>query len=221
MIRVQSVFRPRALADAADFIAREWRRQGYEVAPQTDPPAGGDRPRRRALRPLYFTRDMGSDVYARAARARGDDIRLMISLETIGYYSEAAGSQHYVSTTGRWPASRLRELKRAVLGGAPDDLPFRVWWREGAAMRETHVPLGRLSEQLLSVTPGQKIGYVVDTVYHAENARRIVDLVRGADVLFIEAPFLQDDVDLAARKFHLTARQAGLMAREAEDAFAS
>lgn len=83
-------------------------------------------------------------------------------------------------------------------------------------MRETHVPLGRLREQLLSVTPGQKIGYVVDTVYHAENARRIVDLVRGADVLFIEAPFLQDDVDLAARKFHLTARQAGLMAREAE-----
>jgi ribonuclease Z len=114
--------------------------------------------------------------------------------------------------SGPW----LRELKRAVLGGAPDDLPFRVWWREGAAMRETHVPLGRLREQLLSVTPGQKIGYVVDTVYHAENARRIVDLIRGADVLFIEAPFLQDDVDLAARKFHLTARQAGLMAREAE-----
>ncbi len=113
--------------------------------------------------------------------------------------------------SGPW----LKELKRAALGGAPDDLPFRVWWREGAAIRETRVPLGRLKAELLSVTPGQKIGYVVDAVYHAENARRIVDLVRGADVLFIETPFLQDDVESAARKYHFTARQAGLVARDA------
>ncbi len=57
--------------------------------------------------------------------------------------------------------------------------PFRVWWREGATVIEKQVPLGHLKERLLSVTPGQKIGYVVDAVYHEENARRIVDLVRG------------------------------------------
>jgi Zn-dependent M28 family amino/carboxypeptidase len=152
----RNVFRPRALADAADFIAREWRRQGYEVAPQTYdcqglPCANLEIARRGTRRPeeivlvgahydsvlgspgaddnasgvaallamsrrfaeaapartvrfvafvneeppLYFTRDMGSDVYARAARARGDDIRVMLALETIGYYSGAAGSQHY------------------------------------------------------------------------------------------------------------------------------
>ncbi len=45
--------------------------------------------------PLFWTRDMGSDVYARAARARGDDIRAMISVETIGYYRDAPGSQRY------------------------------------------------------------------------------------------------------------------------------
>jgi Zn-dependent M28 family amino/carboxypeptidase len=45
--------------------------------------------------PFSFTSHMGSEVYARAARARGEDIRLMLSLETIGYYSEAPGSQHY------------------------------------------------------------------------------------------------------------------------------
>ena len=45
--------------------------------------------------PFFFTQAMGSHVYARAARARGDDIRAMLALETIGYYSEAAGSQHY------------------------------------------------------------------------------------------------------------------------------
>ncbi len=45
--------------------------------------------------PLFWTRDMGSDVYARAARSRGDDIRAMLSLETIGYFSDAPGSQRY------------------------------------------------------------------------------------------------------------------------------
>ena len=45
--------------------------------------------------PFFMTRRQGSAVYARAARARGDDIRLMVSLETLGYYSDAPGSQRY------------------------------------------------------------------------------------------------------------------------------
>ncbi|HET7874194.1 MAG TPA: M28 family peptidase [Methylomirabilota bacterium] len=45
--------------------------------------------------PFSFTSRMGSEVYARAARARREDIRLMLSLETMGYFSEARGSQHY------------------------------------------------------------------------------------------------------------------------------
>jgi Zn-dependent M28 family amino/carboxypeptidase len=45
--------------------------------------------------PFYLSGKMGSMVYAKAARERGDDIQLMLSLETIGYYSEQPGSQHY------------------------------------------------------------------------------------------------------------------------------
>ena len=45
--------------------------------------------------PYFFSRRMGSAVYARAAKLRGDDIRLMISLETLGCYSDLPGSQHY------------------------------------------------------------------------------------------------------------------------------
>ena len=45
--------------------------------------------------PFFMTRRQGSAVYAKAARARGDDIRLMVSLETLGYYSDAPGSQRY------------------------------------------------------------------------------------------------------------------------------
>ena len=38
---------------------------------------------------------MGSRVYARTCRERGDNIVAMLSLETIGYYSDEPGSQHY------------------------------------------------------------------------------------------------------------------------------
>ncbi|HZA66376.1 MAG TPA: M28 family peptidase, partial [Geminicoccaceae bacterium] len=45
--------------------------------------------------PFFLTGKQGSMVYARAARARGDDIRLMVSLEMLGFYSDAPGSQRY------------------------------------------------------------------------------------------------------------------------------
>ena len=45
--------------------------------------------------PLFFSREQGSRVYARAARRRGDDILLMISLEMLGFYRDEPGSQSY------------------------------------------------------------------------------------------------------------------------------
>ena len=35
---------------------------------------------------------MGSLVYAKACKARGDDVVAMLSLETLGYYRDAPGS---------------------------------------------------------------------------------------------------------------------------------
>jgi Zn-dependent M28 family amino/carboxypeptidase len=45
--------------------------------------------------PFFKTPSMGSRVYTKMARARDDDIRAMLCLETIGYYSNAPDSQHY------------------------------------------------------------------------------------------------------------------------------
>lgn len=45
--------------------------------------------------PFFMSGHQGSMVYAKASRHRGDDIRLMASLETIGWYSNRPGSQHY------------------------------------------------------------------------------------------------------------------------------
>ncbi len=42
--------------------------------------------------PLFQTTHMGSRVYAKRSRERGEKIVLMLSLETIGYYSDEPGS---------------------------------------------------------------------------------------------------------------------------------
>jgi Zn-dependent M28 family amino/carboxypeptidase len=45
--------------------------------------------------PFFQTNEMGSLVFARAARERNEKIVAMLSLETIGYYSRDPGSQQY------------------------------------------------------------------------------------------------------------------------------
>ncbi len=45
--------------------------------------------------PYFQTDSMGSRIYARRCRERGEPIALMLSLETIAYYSDRPGSQQY------------------------------------------------------------------------------------------------------------------------------
>jgi ribonuclease Z len=105
---------------------------------------------------------------------------------------------------GRW----LAELKTAVRAGASRDTPIEI-------APGTRRPLGELADALLVETPGQKIAYVVDAVFSAANAARVVGLARGADVFYCESPFLDADIDQATKRYHLTAGQAGAMARAA------
>jgi hypothetical protein len=56
--------------------------------------------------PYFQTDEMGSVVYAKACRARGDHIVAMLSLETMGYYDSAPGSQRYPFPMGLFYPSR-------------------------------------------------------------------------------------------------------------------
>jgi hypothetical protein len=47
--------------------------------------------------PYFLSGEMGSQVYARRCNERGDKISAMISLETIGYFSDTPNSQKYPS----------------------------------------------------------------------------------------------------------------------------
>jgi ribonuclease Z len=111
------------------------------------------------------------------------------------------------------PGSWLRDAKRAILAGAPDDtiIPARAIGGTG----ERPIPLGTLRSRALQLVPGQKLAYVTDVAFHAGNVQRIVALAERADALFIECTFLDADSADAGRKCHLTARQAGAIAHEA------
>lgn len=113
-------------------------------------------------------------------------------------------------TRGAW----LRELKAAVLAGAPADTPIRVRWRDRAGAHEALRTVGELAAAVLDVAPGERIGYVTDLRFTDDNRVRLHALLAGVDRLFIESVFLDADRSHAERKNHLTARQAGQIARE-------
>jgi ribonuclease Z len=77
------------------------------------------------------------------------------------------------------------------------------------------VKLGELRREAFHIGPGQVVAYVTDTAGTPENEAKILALARDADQLFIEAVFLEEDAQIAARRLHLTAAHAGRMAREA------
>lgn len=112
---------------------------------------------------------------------------------------------------GRW----LNELKSAVREGLPGDTPIRVEWKEGTERRTASFSVEELRERLLVETRGQKIAYVVDTLFNRYNLQRVVALVAGADTFFCESLFLDADRHEATKRYHLTARQAGTLARAA------
>jgi ribonuclease Z len=103
----------------------------------------------------------------------------------------------------------LNDAKQAVRRGAPDDIEIVV-------SRGLSIPLGVLKQHALRTARGQKIAYVVDAAYHEQNVDRIIALAQNADQLFIEAAFLDADSEIASQRRHLTARQAGDIAKRAD-----
>jgi ribonuclease Z len=111
--------------------------------------------------------------------------------------------------TGPW----LRELKHAVLTGAEDSTPLELTWRDASGMHAATRRVAELRDVILELVPGQRVGYVTDLRYTEANVEALSALLTGVDLLFIESVFLDCDREQAARKNHLTARQAGQIAR--------
>lgn len=108
----------------------------------------------------------------------------------------------------------LVNLKKKILENAPDDTMIVVSWGRGNKFLEKTMPL-QLLKKAVHLTPGQKIAYVTDVRYTENNIEKMIELVKDADLLFIETPFLQEDIEKAAKKGHLTTQQAGIIASKA------
>jgi ribonuclease Z len=111
--------------------------------------------------------------------------------------------------TGAW----LRDLKHAVLTGASGDTPIAMRWHDRQGERTLTRSVAELRPLILDVVPGRRIGYVTDLSYTAPNVEALAQLLDGVDLLFIESVFLDEDMAHATRKHHLTAGQAGRIAR--------
>jgi ribonuclease Z len=107
-------------------------------------------------------------------------------------------------SVGRW----LTEAKQSIRRGDPLDKKI--------AVADRQISLGELlAAGALKLGPGQRIAYVTDLAFRPANMARVVNLARGAEQLYIEAGYLDEDRALAASKRHLTAAQAGDLARAA------
>jgi ribonuclease Z len=108
---------------------------------------------------------------------------------------------------GLSPGPWVRKLKEAVLGRAPADMPVPL---PGGRV-ET---LGALLDAgTVLLTEGQKLAYVADCGWTEPEITRAAALSAGAHVLYCEAAFLSEDADRARDRHHLTAAQAGELAR--------
>ncbi|RMH09443.1 MAG: ribonuclease Z [Nitrospirae bacterium] len=112
---------------------------------------------------------------------------------------------------GSW----LKEVKQYLWEGKPDDFWFTATLFFEHRREERRFRLGDVKERFVTITRGQKIAYVVDCRYDPDNERKIVELAKEADLFYCEAPYLHRDVDKAQERYHLTAKQAGLLARKA------
>ncbi len=90
------------------------------------------------------------------------------------------------------------------------DVPTAAAVSDQPAVR--HWQLGDLAKEIAMITPGQKIVYVADSIYHSSNAAKVIALAQDADVMFIEAAFLEKDKMVRGAQYHLTAKQAGTLA---------
>ena len=109
----------------------------------------------------------------------------------------------------------LKEMKQYLWQGKPDDFRFQATLYHEHHKEEREFVLGDVRERFVTISRGQKIAYVVDARYDEENEAKIVALAQGADIFYCEAPFLDQDSEKARERYHLTARQAGIMGKKA------
>lgn len=113
---------------------------------------------------------------------------------------------------GSW----INRFKAALYDNQDPETVFPITFKgKGNTAKKIEFKLGDLKDNIALISPGQKITYISDVIGSHENQKKILDLAKDSDHLFIEAAFLDRDKGTARKKYHLTAREAGELARQA------
>jgi len=106
-------------------------------------------------------------------------------------------------TAGSW----LNDFK-SILREHPGDS------RQSVRIGDKTFGIFELSD-IARITEGQKISYATDIALNQNNISSLVNFIKGSDIFFSEAYFLDKDYERAVERFHLTAKATGSIARKA------
>lgn len=109
--------------------------------------------------------------------------------------------------TGVPPGPWLGDLKRAIAAG---DRDARIRLPDNSM-----ASAGILADDLILLSPAQKLVYATDLADTASNRERLIRFAENAHTLYCEAAFTQAHKKKAASTGHLTARACGEIARAA------
>lgn len=106
------------------------------------------------------------------------------------------------------PGPWLSKIRQALQSAAPADTIIEI--------AGTGYTLKEIADAIAIIRPGIKIAYVTDIGFTTENQKKLLPLISGANLLLCETAFLDSAADKAKISHHLTASQAGELARQAQ-----
>ncbi len=110
---------------------------------------------------------------------------------------------------GAW----ISDFKAALYNEELNDKEFEVYDING---KKHNVILKELAEKIAKITRGERIVYITDVGATRKNIEKIINFAKDCDQLFIETYFSDEEEKTALNKYHLTAKQAGEIAKKAE-----
>ena len=131
-------------------------------------------------------------------------------LDTRNFYVEAYKMKHFTPCLAyRFVEKDKRKIKKNFIKKIPGILLGKL--QKGRTINYKGKTI--TSKQATFCKPGKKIGIILDTLYH----QGCIKTAKDADVLISEATFLESEhSDKARERGHLTAKQAGIIAKKAK-----
>lgn len=116
-------------------------------------------------------------------------------------------SKEALFSLGLKPGPWIKKMKELIWKNAPMETAVKA--EEGTSLTLKSF----FDARAVMVSQGHKLAYVADCLWAQPGIDRAVSLVKDSHILYCEAAFLDEDADRAKNRRHLTASQAGLLAK--------